>query len=204
MERAPLDIFLQRAHALPLPYLISPSMSFLLYLSPLTYLALLRTSALPLTPQSNDGLPKLDIPLTTLRDQLSVHPHPKGATIATLSLVSTSGINPNAGSVQKIPVDGALPSRPQFTLAQPEIEYTFPQLPANGPHAWILDFTSSGKHTGVLMSQSKMREIECVLDPSGMGDLGGVGMMGFGNGLNRRSWIDMLVRFRSIEVFVPF
>ena len=50
-----------------------------------------------------------------------------------------------------------------------------------------------------------MREVECVLDPSsGMGDLGGVGMMGFGNGLNRRSWIDMLVRLRSIKVFVLF
>ena len=55
------------------------------------------------------------------------------------------------------------------------------------------------------MSQSKMREVEYISDPSsGMGDLGGVGMMRFGNGLNRRSWIDMLVRLRSIKVFVLF
>lgn len=209
IESAPLDTFLQRAHALPLPYLTSPSISFLLYLSPLSYLTLLRTptSSSPPPPQSNDGLPKFDVSLTHIRDQLSAHPRPKGATVATLSLVSTSGTNTNAGSVQKIEVDGATPSRPQFTLAQPEIEHTFPQLPATGPettsYAWFLDFTSSGKYPGVLMSQSKMREVECVLDTasSGMDDLDGVGMMGFGSGLHRRNWVDMLVRSRSIGIY---
>lgn len=216
-ESTPLDIFLQRAHALPLPYLTSPSISFLLHLSPLTYLTFLRKSSSPSSrpeaPQSSSELPNLDIPFTHSCDQLSAHPRPKGATIATLSLVSISGtnvnVNANTDSAQRIQADSTIPSasRPQFLLAQPEIEHTFPQLPATpskttpSSYGWILDFTSSGKYPGVLMSQSKMQEVESVLDSSsssssssGMGGLGGVGMMGFGGGLHRRNWVDMLVR----------
>jgi hypothetical protein len=107
-------------------------------------------------------------------------------------------------------VDDDGTGRPTFALAQPESEYTFLQLPTTTPKAatatataepsssfsstlssdetlytWTLDFTSSsGRHRGVVMSQSRMREIESVLDPShapsAMDD--SLAMMEFGNG----------------------
>lgn len=45
------------------------------------------------------------------------------------------------------------------------------------------------------MSQSRMREIECVLDPAGaaVSDMSDIGMMGFGNVSGSRDWVDMLV-----------
>ena len=42
LPKAPLDILLLRGHALPIPYLTSPSISFLTHISPMGYLALMR------------------------------------------------------------------------------------------------------------------------------------------------------------------
>lgn len=57
-------------------------------------------------------------------------------------------------------------------------------------HTWILDFTSGGKYPGIVMSQSRMRDIELVVNPlGGMDNLNSVGMITFGPG----SWVDHLV-----------
>lgn len=164
-------------------------------MSPLAYLSILRTGpSLSVPSPSHSHLPKLDVPLVHLRNRLSTHPRPKGVTIATLTLSpSRSHILPS------IEVDGRGPGRPLFPLAQPEIDHTFPHLPfpsqstssLDDSYAWVLDFTSSGQYPGVVISQSKSREIECVLDPSSTDT--GVGLMGFGNGQESRNWVDMLV-----------
>ena len=56
--------------------------------------------------------------------------------------------------------------------------------------SWLLDFTAGGKYPGVVVSQSRMREIELVVNPfGGIDNMGDVPMMSFGTG----SWIDLLV-----------
>jgi hypothetical protein len=129
-------------------------------------------------------------------------------TIATLTISQHQ--SPKQGPLPSIEIDGDGTGRPTFHLAQPEINHIFPQLPAslqNTPSSgesvtWNLDFTSSGQYPGVVMSQSRMRAIECVLDPEGMSGMGDVGMMGFGGGQGLRSWVDLLVRTSFSVVFV--
>ncbi|KAJ3749186.1 hypothetical protein DFH05DRAFT_1475820 [Lentinula detonsa] len=202
-ERSPLDIFLLRAHTLPLPYLKSPSLSFLTYLSPLAYLSLLRdSSALPTDPNMN--LPNFDIPLHRLRSKLATSL--KGATIATLTLSPPieSHIFPASMSIP------TLTARPTFSLvpAGSDLEHVFPQLadlpastldPVNnessGRNVWFLDFTEGGKYPGIVMSQSRMREIELVINPlSSMETMNTMGMMSFGTG----SWVDLLINPSSL------
>jgi hypothetical protein len=59
-------------------------------------------------------------------------------------------------------------------------------------HTWFLDFTNGGKHSGVVMTQSRMRDIELIINPlSDIDHLNPVNMMSFGTG----SWVDLLVCF---------
>ncbi|KIK68860.1 hypothetical protein GYMLUDRAFT_255495 [Collybiopsis luxurians FD-317 M1] len=202
-KHPPLDIFLLRAHTLPLPYLKSPSLSFLVYLSPLTYLSLLQSSS-SLPPDDSMSLPKFDIPLSHVRSCLVSRS--KGATIATLTLsppVETH-IFPASMSIP------TLTSRPTFSLVPggSDLEHVFPQLadlpptsldPADnessGRNIWFLDFTEGGKYPGIVTSQSRMREIELVINPlSSMETLNTVGMMSFSTG----SWVDLLINPSSL------
>lgn len=193
-ENAPLDIFLMRAHALPLPYAAIPSISFLVYLSPLAYLSLLRTRPAEPSPLSNPFLPVLDIPFQHLRAYIAAHPRPPGATIATLVLTSEGPVLP-LSSTMSIEV---LATRPTFILHEAGVrtDTIFPlpldtQVPTGKPHRWFLDFTDSGKDPGIVMSQARMREIETIVNPLGAGltqDDGNV-PIGFGSA----SWVDLLV-----------
>jgi len=85
-------------------------------------------------------------------------------------------------------------SRPTFPLVPSgaELEHVFPQtaeLTNDAQHFWILDFTQGGKSHGVVISQSRMREIELVVNPlSGMDSMNPV-MMSFGTG----SWVALLL-----------
>ncbi|KAJ7188498.1 hypothetical protein C8R46DRAFT_1157516 [Mycena filopes] len=186
LERAPLDIYLLRCHALPLPYLVSSSVTFLVYVSPQVYLSL-KTSPSSASPP-NHNLPKLDIPFSQLRPYLSTHR--KGATMATLLLYSF----PDS---QLFPASLSMPSlmtRPTFSLVPSgsELEHVFPQtaeLTSDPQHVWVLDFTHGGKIPGVVISQSRLREMELVVNPlSGM-DAMSSGMMSFGTG----SWVALLL-----------
>ncbi|KAJ7124939.1 hypothetical protein C8R44DRAFT_668822 [Mycena epipterygia] len=184
-ERAPLDIYLLRSHTLPLPYLVSPSITFLVYVSPQVYLSLKTSSPVP---PSESNLPKLDIPFNHLRSYLSTHR--KGATMATLLLSPLS-------DSQLFPASLSMPSiisRPTFPLVPSgsELEHVFPQtaeLTNDAQHVWILDFTQGGEFPGVVVSQSRLREIELVVNPlSGMDAMNPV-MMSFGTG----SWVALLL-----------
>lgn len=190
-------MFLTRAHALPLPYLTTPSISFLTYLSPAAYLSILRSSAsIPFTTRDpSHKLPKVDVPLNHLRSRLASHPRPLGATVASLVLTPSS-------SVAFLPDSISMPtlaSRPTFPLlpSGSDIDHELPHNSDLSPAAlssasqWVLDFTENGKYRGVVMSQSRMREIEFIVNPfSGMGHMDNTPMMSFGTG----SWLDLLVR----------
>ncbi|KAK0504986.1 hypothetical protein EDD18DRAFT_320630 [Armillaria luteobubalina] len=189
---APLDIFLLRAHALPLPYLMSPCISFLIHLSPASYLRLLRQSSDDIVADPVPHLPQLDIPLSRIRTFLSSRPQ-TGVAIATLTLSPEPDFHSSASVSMP-----ALNARPIFPLVPGgiELEHLFPQTfdspldlhgePFSKP-SWILDFTQGGSRPGVVMSQSRMREIELVVNPlSSIDQLDNI--MSFGTG----SWVDIL------------
>ncbi|KAI0315693.1 hypothetical protein OF83DRAFT_1084792 [Amylostereum chailletii] len=184
---APLDILLLRGHALPLPYLLSPTLSFLIHISPRYYLALQRNAP---TPDMFPGLPTLTITPSHLRPLLAAQPHASGVTIATLVLT------PSAASYNADSSGISLSGRPFFPLA-PELaafDHTFPITPsvvgvasAHQPHTWYLDFTSGGRTRGVVVSQSRMREIESVF--GGFGRMENTTSISFGT----VGWVDMLL-----------
>lgn len=194
---APLDIFLMRAHTLPLPYLTAPSVSFLVYASPLAYLTLLRSTSSAGATQSgaSRALPQLDVPFHVLQSMLTTHPRSKGITMASLILSTAGNLTSEADSMNIADFS----TRPTFPLAPTgaQVDRALPQvaqlpgapLPAPSP-AWVLDLTEGGKYPGVVLSQTRMREIELLLNPlSGMDQMHGVHPMAFGMG----SWLDLLV-----------
>ncbi len=89
----------------------------------------------------------------------------------------------------------ALDARASAALVEDadRLEFVLPaarEVPGQQQFSWALDFTAGGKYAGVVVSQSRMREIELVVNPfSGMDQMGDVPMMAFGTG----SWIDLLV-----------
>ena len=190
-------MLLLRGHALPLPYLTTPSISFLTYLSPLAYLRLLRTAQTTPTPlPSASHLPTLDVPIAHVRAALTADARPPGITLATLVLSPQPPPAYHADSMSLSAID-ARPSASAALLggAARGVEYVFPaarEVAAlqGQPHTWILDFTERGRRPGVVVSQARMREIELVVNPfSGMDHVGGA-MGSFGVG----SWVDLLVR----------
>lgn len=215
LPKAPLDIFLLRSHALPLPYLTIPSMSFLTYLSPLAYLSLLHDSKGQGQKETDDfSFPPLDLNVQQLRLHLTSLNN-KGVTIATLSLekLSEAHLYPSSMAMPNVT------TRPTFPLAPAvsELDHNFPQFGDNfsgavdshdstnafsGPYTWVLDFTHGGKRPGVVTSQSRMKEIELVVNPLGGTDsLNGVSeMLSFGT----VGWIDLLVRSYLFAYSFPF
>lgn len=189
VARAPLDIFLLRSHSLPLPYTVSPSVSFLTYLSPQAYLSLLHEAP---SKAVDEHASYLDISLPHLRSNLTNGT--KGATISTL-LIKTfpEGHIP----LRSMSIPG-LTERPTFHLGsnRPTAEHAFPRSTdeVSGLHIWMLDFTQGGKYPGIVMSQSRMREIELIVNPlSGME--GDSHMLPFRTG----SWVDLLLNPGTLE-----
>lgn len=170
-----------------------PSISFLVHISPSAYLDLMSQK------QSTTQLTvPLDINLVDLKKGLAGIR--KGVTVATLYLEERS----ESGVAQLYPGSMSMPnvmSRPTFPLfpSAAEFDHVFPQinpiglassLASVGRYGWVLDFTEGGRRGGVVMSQSRMKAIELVVNPLAMGnDLGGMGDGGFGGG----SWVDLLV-----------
>lgn len=184
-----------RGHALPLPYLDFPSISFLIFVSPKAYLTLLKTPPAPSSPVTKSPLSKIDIPFSILRPFVSTQPRPLGITTATLVL--------GTSITQTLPPDTLgmhdLMTRPTFPLhpAGENFDYTFIEISEpigsqdfGKTHRWFLDFTDSGKRPGVVMSQTRMREIESILNPlSSIDHMGTVPTMSLSLG----SWVDLLV-----------
>ncbi|KAH9915799.1 uncharacterized protein BXZ73DRAFT_92575 [Epithele typhae] len=184
---APLDVFLLRGHALPLPYLTTPSISFLTYVSPLAYLKLLKSST-PLPPHSEPlaaHQPALDVPFHHLRAVLATPPRQPGITVATLVLSPTP---PPAYHAEGLSLS-AIDARPLHALVgdAERVEYVFPaarEVAAlqGQPLTWILDFTDGGKAAGLVVSQGRMREIELVhVEVNNM------------MGMSAGSWVDLLL-----------
>ena len=188
LPNAPLDKLLQRGHALPLPYLLSPTLSFLIHLSPRAYLALQRSTPIPTT---TGGLPSIDVSLQHLRHHLAARPRTAGVCLATLALV------PVSTSLRISTSSDLLGTRPTFSLAEDanRMDHTFPSPSTanitDPGHVWVLDFTSRGLTPGVVLSQTRMREIEGVINP--LGDLGSIQAAGPISFSTSRTWLDMVL-----------
>ena len=196
-SRAPLDVFLLRAHALPFPYLTTPSISFLTYLSPLAYLNLLRSaSSTPTTTPPANHLPLLDVPITHIRSALTQKVLPAGITLATLVLSPTPPPAYHQDSMNLSAIDARPSAQLVSDAARVESRYVFPvarEVAAlhGQQFTWILDFTGGGAHPGVVVSQARMREIELVVNPiSGMHHIE-PSIVSFVGGTG--SWVDLLV-----------
>jgi hypothetical protein len=166
---------------LGLPYLHSPTLCFLIYLSPRAYLSLRRS--VPATTPTQP--PTFDIPSTHLYNCLSGDYPPNGVTRATLTLVPLSAL-PHA---PPSPADPLLSSRPSFPLAPNAIGFSYDFPPPAGPDAgkygWVLAFGA-----GIVLSQSRMLEIARVVQPHEQ-----LSYTGTGPSLSfmTSSWVDMLV-----------
>lgn len=186
-----------RSHALPIPYLIAPSLSFLVYVSPLVYLSLLRDIPKTFQNQLSNSIPT-DIPLPFLRSRLATLPN--GATIATLLLTQVASplMSPSLNVA-------SFAGRPTFSLVPSgsDVDFAFPQLADDlmltgdtdsSQFQWVLDFTDNGKGPGVVVSQSRMRDIELILNPlGGMGPMSVMGTLGSLGSFRGVSWVDLLV-----------
>ncbi|KAH9983615.1 hypothetical protein BJV74DRAFT_612947 [Russula compacta] len=178
----PLDVLLLRGHALGLPYLHSPTLCFLVYLSPRAYLSLQRSAPATVTLQ----LPSFDIPSAHLYDHLSVDIPPPGVTRATLTLVPL----PQTPSTLADPM---LSSRSSFPLAPAALEFThdfpLPTGPDAGKYGWVLTFGQ-----GIVMSQSRMLEIARVVQHHDQFSYTGTGpSLSYVTG----GWVDMLLNPES-------
>jgi hypothetical protein len=182
----PLDVLLLRGHALGLPYLHSPTLCFLVYLSPSAYLSLQRSAPVATPAQS----PTFDIPSTHLYNCLSADTPTKGVTRARLTLVPLS-------TLPRVPpssADPLLSGRPSFPLAPNAIGFSYdfplPSGPDAGKYGWVLAFGGIGG--GIVMSQSRMLEIARVVQPHEQ-----LSYTGTGPGLSfvTGSWVEMLVLY---------
>lgn len=201
--------------ALPILYFDTLSLSFLVWLSPLAYLRLLRSSP----PRAVVG--PIDISLAHLKDSLAKNS--EGATIVSLRLVPSSDIL----------------STTTMALADDHNSHTFP---STSSHSWVLDFSSRPypSHGGIVVSQSRMRAIQNILGvdmtadylmgmgvPTGTSVGNGMGSMGsfgsvrsigqlsfngftvppsqatsFGNSSAQANcnWVDLLVSVRALQL----
>ncbi|KAG1777656.1 hypothetical protein EV702DRAFT_1099812 [Suillus placidus] len=188
-----LDKFLTQ-HALPLPFLVTPSLSFMVWLSPRGYLQLLRSSP----PSKQSSLWNIDVPIahlkTSLLDIL------EDVTIATLRLVPCAEVAKSKINSSDVPGDHTLLSAPS--------------------QMWVLDFTAKLPQNGVVMCQNRMRVIQGIIESrpidlismgsmSSMGSISSLGNMSNinfgefgvastnGSGGAGRSWVDLLVNKNS-------
>ncbi|KAG1881386.1 hypothetical protein C8R48DRAFT_680786 [Suillus tomentosus] len=190
-----LDKFLTQ-HALPLPYLVAPSLSFIVWLSPRGYLQLLRSSP----PSKQSSMWNIDIPIAHLKT--SMLDTLEDVTIATLKLVPCTEVAKSKMDSSDVPGDHTL-------LAAPS-------------QMWVLDFTTKLPQNGVVMCQSRMRVIQGIVESrpidmismgnmssmGSMSSLGNMNNMNFGDfgvassqtngsGGTGRSWVDLLVNKNS-------
>jgi hypothetical protein len=188
--KAPLDIFLRRAHAFPLVNLNSPSISFLIGMTPISYLSLLKATPNHINSPTSDPQPNVDIPNNLLRRFVAQYPTPPG--ITTCNLIVVSGNQSNSE-----PINQTSPRVPYFPLlsvpSMPSQSHAFP-LPG-GDSSWVLDFGAKG----LVMRRSAMQALVQALGH--VGDIGvtlsGIEFMNLGMGLmseENPGWVSMLVR----------
>ncbi|KAH9069870.1 hypothetical protein EDB83DRAFT_2518218 [Lactarius deliciosus] len=165
----PLDVLLLRGHALSLPYLHSPTLCFLVYLSPRAYLSLQRSAPATTSPQTRP--PTSDFPSTHLYNCLSGDHPPIGRFhILRPPLIHCYLV--------------ALRFRSPLNAIGFSYDFPLPTGPDAGKYGWVLGFGA-----GIVISQSSMLEIARAVQPQELSYAGTEPSLSFMTG----SWVDMLL-----------
>lgn len=145
--------------------------SFLVYVSPLCYLALSCAS------KGVENNTKIDIPLNILEQYLAKDILPKGCILANLCMQPSS--QPHTAEMIGGPRFPLVSS--EESLGETDFDHILPI--DNGPDAWVIDFGP-----GVVMSQSRMWELQALLKRTP--DAHALPIMPFAYS---GSWVDLLV-----------
>ena len=152
-------------------------MSFVVFVSPLAYISLTRSTRLLPNPSSPSSW-KIDIPTSVLQNYLS-RPAASDSGITVASLVLEPNTLPlNTYNEQIAHLGGRPKFRLQGTSMLAAFDHTLPTPnapPSGGPKVpigsdtvnqrWVLDFTNGGRSRGIVLTHTRMREIQQVLDP---------------------------------------
>ena len=185
-QPTPLDIFLNRAHTVSFAYLTGPHTSFLVHLSPRSYYTLLLKSQEGGS-MLNDSPSNwhFDIPPSTIRSLLGQYEtRPQGTTVARLELTSDVMITTSNATLSDFTSSGLVlaPSEllsqledsswagPHFhlpgTSVLTSLDHTLPEPPRGSHDQWVLDFTDGGVNPGIVMTHSRMKEIQRIVRKS--------------------------------------
>ncbi|KAF8335776.1 uncharacterized protein EI90DRAFT_256367 [Cantharellus anzutake] len=154
VTQAPVDILLQRGHPIPLPFLVTPTISFLTHITPRLYLTLLRKQQ-NLQTNTEAGKSTLDVPLDGLRGYFSSQLRTSDAlnefSIATLRFEDGTptflqSLDPGYRPLPSYPLlwtqpDGSGGDTMEMEMSDIErtiLNHTFPSCPGK---SWFLDFT---------------------------------------------------------------
>ncbi len=227
VTRAPVDILLQRGHPIPLPFLVTPTISFLTHITPRLYLTILRKQQNIQTGADESGS-TLDVPLDGLRAffgfQLRTSDALNEFSIATLRFEDgTPTFLQNLDLAYR-----PLPSYP-LLWTQPNgggdamqidangiertiLDHAFPSCPGK---SWFLDFThcppKSGTRgenysstEGVWLTKVAMRRIGAIVGMTSSSFVmpsteNGTGLFNRPKVLQGTGWFDRLVRCFKIN-----
>lgn len=221
MTQAPVDILLQRGHPIPLPFLVTPTISFLTHITPRLYLTLLRKQQNAQTDVEASGS-TLDVPLDGLRAFFGFQLRTSDA-LDEFSIATLRFENGMPTFLQNL--DSAYRPLPSYPLlwTQPNGEGDTMQVDANGiertilNHAfpscpgksWFLDFThcppkssSRGENLsrteGVWLTKASMRRIGAIVGMASSSFVvpstgNGTGLFHLPKILQGTGWFDRLV-----------
>ncbi|KIM32243.1 hypothetical protein M408DRAFT_63385 [Serendipita vermifera MAFF 305830] len=193
-SRIPIDLLALRTSGIPIPYLFSFSLSFLLYLSPLAYLSLLRKVDAPV--QSSPDKEIMDISFTSIRQTLS---HIEARERLDILLASIS-YAPNPASSKLLPIANQAPVVPESSTLDSSgdlMEYRF--LTGSGSDTingqWFLSFSSREMGRPIIVSQSRMKRIASTLNIEATSKDDGFVLMGLTGGsmIQGPSWLDLVM-----------
>jgi hypothetical protein len=193
------DLLALRTSGIPIPFLFSISLSFIVYLPPLAYLTALRHFGSSVKMDTFDG-EVTDIPLASIRELVSNSEIRErlGIPIATISYEPTLQI----AGMPSIAASGDENMVPLYESSSESIEdltrYTFLTQASTEPRTggWVLSFSQGETGQPLPISQSRMRRISAAIhlaaDSKDDQNFGLIGLTGDSNVLGP-SWLDLAI-----------
>ena len=201
-----MDLLVLRATALPLPYLLSFSLSFLVYLPPIAYLTALRQfgTAMDASTSSSDQ-DITDIPLASIRELVSIPEVREGldVLIATISyepmLQMPTSLPPAINDEIMVSLDDYSSASIESLLGYKLLTHTSSGTTTGG---WVLSFSQGEPGRPLIISQSRMRRIAAAvqLAPNAKDahDFGLIGLTG-STEAHGPSWLDLAIDPHSTQ-----
>lgn len=187
--QVPADILALRTGGIPIPYLLSFSLSFLLYLSPLAYLTCLRYSNTFGKPIPDQEI--MDISFNPIRHILSDVETRERLDV----LVASISYEPNAKTSLPAPsVDQVMLSPEKESSSEGEDSMMYRFLTSDGSAGrWALTFLFGQTGNPLIISQSRMKRIASIVDLGTNSRDDSYGLMGLtgSSDVQGPSWLDL-------------